>query len=76
MPRRIHEWKDRRDGAPGERCGCYLRSGPGLDRLVESLEAQSLAPGDLELIAVDDGSGDGTLERLTALAATRPWDAV
>ena len=49
------------------------RSGPGLDRLVESLEAQSLAPGDLELIAVDDGSGDGTLERLTALAATRPW---
>jgi glycosyltransferase involved in cell wall biosynthesis len=49
------------------------RSGPGLDRLVASLDAQSLGPGELELVAVDDGSGDGTLERLRALASGRPW---
>jgi glycosyltransferase involved in cell wall biosynthesis len=49
------------------------RSGAGLDRLVASLDAQSLGPGELELVAVDDGSGDGTLERLHALAGSRPW---
>lgn len=49
------------------------RSGPGLDRLVASLDAQSLGPDELELVAVDDGSGDGTLKRLQALAARRPW---
>lgn len=52
------------------------RSGPGMDRLVASLDSQSLAPGDLELVAVDDGSGDGTLDRLRAMAASRPWMTV
>ena len=52
------------------------RSGPGMDRLVASLDAQSLAPGDLELVAVDDGSGDGTVDRLRAMAASRPWMTV
>ena len=44
---------------------------PGLhiDRLLASLRRQSLAPEEFEAIFVDDGSTDGTGERLDALAA-------
>ncbi|MFC9917638.1 glycosyltransferase family 2 protein [Agromyces binzhouensis] len=47
-------------------------SGPGLDRLVASLDAQTLASDRFEVIFVDDGSPDGTLERVRAIAAVRP----
>ena len=48
---------------------CY-QSGETLERSVWSVQAQTF--GDWELIAVDDGSTDGTLARLRALAATEP----
>lgn len=47
-------------------------SGPGLDRLVASLDAQSLPVDRFEVVFVDDGSPDGTVERLRAIASTRP----
>ena len=47
-------------------------SGDGLDRVVASLDAQSLPQDEFESIFVDDGSPDDTLERLRALAASRP----
>ncbi|WP_042420071.1 glycosyltransferase family 2 protein [Streptacidiphilus anmyonensis] len=37
-----------------------------------SLRAQTLAPGELEVLAVDDGSTDGSGEELRALAASWP----
>jgi glycosyltransferase involved in cell wall biosynthesis len=40
-----------------------------LDRCVESLLGQTMAPDDLELLFVDDGSTDGTGQRLDELAA-------
>lgn len=49
------------------------RSGPELDRLVASLDAQSMPHDDFEVLFVDDGSADGTVARLRAIAATRPW---
>lgn len=48
---------------------CYLSAGT-IDRAVASVAAQSHLPA--ELILVDDASGDGTLERLYALAAKHP----
>jgi poly(ribitol-phosphate) beta-N-acetylglucosaminyltransferase len=42
--------------------------GEHIDALLESLLGQSMAAGDCELIFVDDGSSDGTAERLEALA--------
>ena len=44
-------------------------AGPYLQRCVDSLLAQTLPPGQVELIFVDDGSTDGSGERLDALAA-------
>ena len=44
--------------------------GPDIDRCLESLLGQTLAPGELELIFVDDGSTDATPARLEALAAS------
>lgn len=43
----------------------------GLDRLVASLDAQTLHPSEFEIIFVDDGSPDDTLERLREIADTR-----
>ena len=39
---------------------------PYLDEFIASIEAQRLPQGDLEVIAVDDGSTDGSLARLEA----------
>ena len=49
---------------------------PWLDQCLASVEQQTLGTGDLELIAIDDGSTDGSGERLDAFAATRPWVTV
>jgi poly(ribitol-phosphate) beta-N-acetylglucosaminyltransferase len=43
--------------------------GEAIDECITSLLAQTMPAGDLELIFVDDGSTDGTGERLDALAA-------
>lgn len=48
------------------------RSGEGLDRLIASLDAQSLPTTEWEAIFVDDGSPDDTYDRLTEAARTRP----
>lgn len=50
--------------------------GENINALVESLDAQSLAPGDLEVIFVDDGSTDGSYQRLQGTVASRPGFSV
>ncbi len=46
--------------------------GEGLDRVIDSLDRQTLPQDEFESIFVDDGSPDDTLARLRELAATRP----
>lgn len=46
-------------------------SPPELDDLLRSLDEQSLPAEEYELVFVDDGSSDGTFDRLTRLAAER-----
>ncbi|MET1051306.1 MAG: glycosyltransferase family 2 protein [Mycetocola sp.] len=48
------------------------RSGEGLDRLIRSLDRQSLSADEFEIIFVDDGSPDDTHERLLRIQASRP----
>ena len=48
------------------------RPGDGIDRVVTSLDAQTLPQDRFEVILIDDGSPDDTLQRLQVLAATRP----
>jgi glycosyltransferase involved in cell wall biosynthesis len=47
--------------------------GPHINGLLASLHGQTLPEGALEVVLVDDGSTDGTVQRLHALAATRPY---
>lgn len=47
-------------------------SGSELDKLVESLDAQTLPQDQFEAVFVDDGSTDDTFARLKAFAQTRP----
>ena len=46
--------------------------GGGFDRVMASLDAQTLPQDEFETIVVDDGSPDDTFDRLSALTATRP----
>lgn len=46
--------------------------GSGFDRVMASLDAQTLPQDEFETIVVDDGSPDDTFERLSVMAATRP----
>lgn len=47
-------------------------SGPELDRVVASLDGQSLPRNEYEVIFVDDGSTDDTYHRLNEIARERP----
>ena len=47
------------------------RSGPGLDRAVASLDAQTLPQAELEVLLLDDGSPDDTADRIERIAAGR-----
>jgi hypothetical protein len=46
--------------------------GDAVNRVVESLDAQTLPQSEFEVIFVDDGSADDTFERLQRVAAARP----
>ncbi|WP_408897861.1 glycosyltransferase family 2 protein [Nocardioides sp. R1-1] len=48
-----------------------FRSGPGLDRAIASLDAQTLPQDRLEVLLLDDGSPDDTAARIEAIAAGR-----
>ena len=48
------------------------RSGAGIDRVIGSLDAQTLPSSEFEVIVIDDGSPDDTFDHLRTLAATRP----
>jgi len=48
------------------------RPGSGLDRVIRSLDEQTMPREAFEVIFVDDGSGDDTVGRLREIAATRP----
>ena len=47
-------------------------SGPQLDDAVASLDAQTLPAEEFEVLLLDDGSPDGTYERLVEICRTRP----
>lgn len=47
------------------------RSGPGLDRAIASLDAQTLPQGEIEVLLLDDGSPDDTAARIEAIAVGR-----
>jgi hypothetical protein len=47
------------------------RSGPGLDRAIASLDAQTLPQAELEVLLLDDGSPDDTAARIEEIASAR-----
>ena len=49
-----------------------FRPGPGFDELMHSLDEQTLASDEFEVILCDDGSGEPTGKRLRHIASTRP----
>jgi poly(ribitol-phosphate) beta-N-acetylglucosaminyltransferase len=49
-----------------------FNSGSMINPLIDSLDHQSLSPDEFEVVFVDDGSTDGTDERLRGVAAARP----
>jgi hypothetical protein len=51
----------------------YATPQEGLDRLIASLDRQSMPADQFEVIFVDDGSPDGTVARLRELASTRAY---
>src|SRR5947209_4599417 len=46
--------------------------GPNLTRCIDSLLAQTMPVTEFEIVLVDDGSTDGTAERLDVLAGAHP----
>lgn len=46
--------------------------GDGIERVIQSLDAQTLPADQFEVILIDDGSPDDTITRLRSYAATRP----
>lgn len=46
--------------------------GDGIERVIASLDAQTLPTDQFEVILIDDGSPDDTITRLRSYAATRP----
>lgn len=50
----------------------FYNAGTAIDDLLRSLEIQSMAPDDFEVIFVDDGSDDGSGARLDAYVQDRP----
>jgi poly(ribitol-phosphate) beta-N-acetylglucosaminyltransferase len=48
-------------------------TGAALDAMLESVRQQSIGLDELELILIDDGSTDGTGERVMELAEREPW---
>jgi hypothetical protein len=50
---------------------CHV-PGNAIDRLIESLDRQTMPQEDFEIIIVDDGSPDDTFARLEKLRSTRP----
>lgn len=50
----------------------YRTSPEGLERLVTSLDRQTLPQDDFEVLFVDDGSPDDTVDRLRQVASSRP----
>ena len=50
-----------------------FRPGPSFDDLIASLDRQSLASAEFEVLLCDDGSGEPTAARLAEVARTRPY---
>lgn len=50
----------------------YRSAEDGLARVVASLDGQTLRSDEFEVLFVDDGSGDGTADRLRQIARSRP----
>lgn len=54
----------------------FYNGGTAIEDLLRSLEAQSMPPGEFEVIFVDDGSDDGSGERIDAYVQDRPHHVV
>ena len=54
----------------------FYNAGTAIEDLLRSLEAQTMPPGDFEVIFVDDGSDDGSGARIDAYVQDRPHHVV